>query len=31
MGAAPGATLTYQAPNGRDISVEVVAVEPFAP
>ncbi|SFE19580.1 transcription elongation factor GreA [Blastococcus tunisiensis] len=31
MGAAPGSTVTYQAPNGRDISVEVVAVEPFTP
>ena len=31
MGAAPGATVTYQAPNGRDITVEVVAVEPFVP
>ena len=31
MGAAPGTTVTYQAPNGRDISVEVVAVEPFVP
>ena len=31
MGAAPGTTVTYQAPNGRDISVEVVAVEPFIP
>jgi transcription elongation factor GreA len=31
MGAAPGSTVTYQAPNGRDISVEVVAVEPFVP
>lgn len=30
-GAAPGTTVTYQAPNGRDISVEVVAVEPFVP
>ena len=29
--AAPGTTVTYQAPNGRDISVEVVAVEPFVP
>ena len=26
-----GSTVTYQAPNGRDISVEVVAVEPFTP
>ena len=31
MGAKPGATVTYQAPNGRDISVEVVGVEPFVP
>jgi transcription elongation factor GreA len=31
MGAAPGATVTYQAPNGRDISVEVVSIEPFVP
>jgi transcription elongation factor GreA len=31
MGAEPGTTVTYQAPNGRDISVEVVAVEPFVP
>jgi transcription elongation factor GreA len=31
MGAAPGTTVTYQAPNGRDISVEVIAVEPFVP
>ena len=31
MGAAPGSTVTYQTPNGRDISVEVVAVEPFVP
>ncbi len=31
MGAEPGATVTYQAPNGRDITVEVVAVEPFVP
>ena len=31
MGAAPGTTVTYKAPNGRDISVEVVAVEPFVP
>ena len=29
MGAKPGATVTYQAPNGRDITVEVVGVEPF--
>ena len=31
MGAAPGETVTYQAPNGRDISVKVLAVEPFVP
>jgi transcription elongation factor GreA len=31
MGAAPGTTVTYQAPNGRDITVEVVGVEPFVP
>jgi transcription elongation factor GreA len=31
MGKAPGATVTYQAPNGRDITVDVVAVEPFVP
>src|SRR5688500_8007488 len=31
MGAKPGAKVTYQAPNGRDITVEVVAVEPFVP
>ena len=31
MGAAPGTTVTYQAPNGRDITVDVVAVEPFVP
>jgi transcription elongation factor GreA len=31
VGAAPGATVTYQAPNGRDISVKVLAVEPFIP
>jgi transcription elongation factor GreA len=31
MGAAPGATVTYQAPNGRDITVEVVGIEPFVP
>ena len=31
MGAKPGATVTYQAPNGRDISVEVVGIEPFLP
>jgi transcription elongation factor GreA len=31
MGAKPGAQVTYQAPNGRDISVEVVGIEPFVP
>ena len=31
LGAAPGKKVTYQAPNGRDITVEVVAVEPFVP
>jgi transcription elongation factor GreA len=31
MGAKPGATVTYQAPNGRDITVEVVKIEPFVP
>jgi transcription elongation factor GreA len=31
MGAAPGATVTYQTPNGRDMTVEVVGVEPFVP
>ena len=31
MGAAPGAKVTYQAPNGRDITVEVVGIEPFVP
>ncbi|SEO56519.1 transcription elongation factor GreA [Trujillonella endophytica] len=31
LGSAPGATVTYQVPNGRDITVDVVAVERFAP
>ena len=31
MGAKPGAKVTYQAPNGKDITVEVVGVEPFVP
>ncbi len=31
IGAKPGATVTYQAPNGRDITVEVVGIEPFVP
>ena len=30
-GAEPGTTVTYQAPNGRDMTVEVVAIEPFVP
>jgi transcription elongation factor GreA len=30
-GSKPGDSVTYQAPNGRDITVEVVAVEPFVP
>ena len=31
LGAKPGDTVTYQAPNGRDIAVDVVAIEPFVP
>ena len=31
VGAAPGDTVTYQAPNGRGISVKVLGVEPFIP
>ena len=31
MGAKPGAEVTYQAPNGKDITVEVVGIEPFVP
>jgi transcription elongation factor GreA len=31
LGTEPGTTVTYQAPNGRDITVDVVAVEPFVP
>ena len=31
VGAAPGDTVTYQAPNGREISVKVLGVEPFIP
>ncbi|MGY1808962.1 transcription elongation factor GreA [Blastococcus sp. SYSU D00669] len=30
-GSKPGDTVTYRAPNGKDITVEVVAVEPFVP
>src|SRR3954465_8654493 len=30
-GAAPGTSVTSQAPNGKDIPVEVVPVEPFVP
>ncbi len=31
LGAKPGSTVTYQAPNGKDITVKVLAVEPFVP
>jgi transcription elongation factor GreA len=31
VGAKPDATVTYTAPNGKDISVKVLAVEPFVP
>ena len=31
MGSAPGETVTYTAPNGKAISVKVLAVEPFVP
>ncbi|WP_448642541.1 transcription elongation factor GreA [Geodermatophilus sp. URMC 63] len=31
LGAEPGTSVTYRTPNGRDITVEVVAVEPFVP
>src|SRR3954452_14157228 len=31
MGAKPGARVACQAPNGRAITVDVVAVEPFVP
>ena len=31
IGAAPGETVTYTAPNGKAISVKVLAVEPFVP
>ena len=31
MGAAPGATVTYETPNGKTMKVEVVGVEPFIP
>jgi transcription elongation factor GreA len=31
LGKKPGTTVTYQAPNGRDITVKIVAVEPFVP
>ena len=30
-GKKPGTTVTYQAPNGRDLTVEIVGVEPFTP
>jgi transcription elongation factor GreA len=29
VGAEPGRTVTYTAPNGKEISVKVLAVEPF--
>ena len=29
MGAKPGAEVTYQAPNGRDITVEILDAEPY--
>jgi transcription elongation factor GreA len=31
LGAEPGTSVTYQAPNGRNITVEVVGIEPFVP
>ncbi|SDN60271.1 transcription elongation factor GreA [Klenkia soli] len=31
LGAKPGSSVTYQAPNGKDITVKVLAVEPFVP
>ena len=31
IGAAPDETVTYTAPNGKAISVKVLAVEPFVP
>ena len=31
IGKKPGTTVTYQAPNGRDLTVEIVGVEPFVP
>ena len=31
MGAKPGAKVSYQAPNGKTITVEVVGIEPFVP
>ena len=31
LGKKPGTTVTYQAPNGRDLTVEIVGVEPFTP
>ncbi|GAA4304200.1 transcription elongation factor GreA [Klenkia terrae] len=31
LGAEPGSSVTYQAPNGKDITVKVLAVEPFVP
>jgi transcription elongation factor GreA len=31
MGAKPGSKVSYETPNGRQMTVEVVAVEPFVP
>ncbi|MEI4270744.1 transcription elongation factor GreA [Klenkia sp. LSe6-5] len=31
LGAKPGSSVTYTAPNGKDITVKVLAVEPFVP
>nr|WP_308200666.1 transcription elongation factor GreA [Klenkia sp. PcliD-1-E] len=31
MGAKPGSSVTYTAPNGKEITVKVLAVEPFVP
>jgi len=31
MGAKPGAKVSYETPNGKQMTVEVVAVEPFVP
>ena len=31
MGKKPGKSVTYRTPNGKDITVEIVGVEPFVP